>query len=156
MDYNQLAETFILAAKNPSKSRVVRRFNTYSHGEHQVIFYLFKNTGKPIVPSDIARYTTTSTARIATILNNLEDKKMITREISREDRRKILVGITDKGKKYAENAQSEFVGHIASILQAMGEEKAIPFVENFKLFLELGAELGEQIEVQDDTDESKN
>ncbi len=38
MDYNQLAETFILAAKNPSKSRVVRRFNTYSHGEHQVIF----------------------------------------------------------------------------------------------------------------------
>ncbi len=61
-----------------------------------------------------------------------------------------------KAKKYAENAQSEFVGHIASILQAMGEEKAIPFVENFKLFLELGAELGEQIEVQDDTDESKN
>ncbi len=51
------------------------------------------------MPSDIARYTTTSTARIATILNNLEDKKMITREISREDRRKILVGITDKGKK---------------------------------------------------------
>ena len=141
MDYNHLAEQLIVNAKPPKRTEIFNRFSVYSHGEHQVIFYLFKNSGKPIVPSDISKYTDTSTARIATILNNLEDKGMITREISREDRRKILVSITDKGRKYAENAHNEFMGHTAAVLQAMGEERAKEFVESVKIFLDLALSL---------------
>lgn len=141
MNYNHLAENFLNTAKTAGKEHVLNRFNVYSHGEHQVLFYLYKNSGEAVVPSDIAQYTNTSTARIATILNNLEEKGMITREISRQDRRKILVAITDKGRKNAEIMRCEFVEMIAKVLEEMGEERATNFVENFKLFITLGAEL---------------
>ncbi|WP_374286852.1 MarR family winged helix-turn-helix transcriptional regulator [Lactococcus sp.] len=153
MDYNHLAEQLINNAKPPKRTQVFNRFSVYSHGEHQVIFYLFKNSGKPIVPSDISKYTDTSTARIATILNNLEDKGMVTREISREDRRKILVSITDKGRKYAETAHNEFMGHIATVLQAMGEERAKSFVESIKIFLDLTLSLESEKQAQETNSE---
>jgi DNA-binding MarR family transcriptional regulator len=141
MNYNQLAEAFIRNAKSAGQKTVFNHFNVYSQGEHQVLFYLYKNSGEAVVPSDISRYTNTSTARIATILNNLEEKGMLTREISREDRRKILVTITDKGRKKADAERCHFVNNIATVLERMGEERAQDFVENFKLFLELGIDV---------------
>lgn len=138
MDYNKLAEKFIQQVKDSNKSQVINNFNSFGHGEHQVIFYLYKNSGKAIVPSDISKYTNTSTARIATILNNLEEKGMITREISREDRRKILVSITDKGRRYAEESRAKHVGYLAEVLEEMGEERSQSFIENMTLFLEIG------------------
>ena len=141
MDYNELAQTFIHSVKKPGKMRALSRFNAYSHGEHQVIYFLFKNSGKAIMPSDIAKFTNTSTARIATILNSLEDKGMIIREISREDRRKILVSITDKGRKTAEKAYDQTISDIASVFQTMGEKRAMGFVDDFKLFLDLSSAL---------------
>lgn len=150
MDYNKLAESFLTAVKGHGKQEVMSRFNVYSQGEHQVLFYLYKSSGKATVPSDIAKYTNTSTARIATILNNLEEKGMVTREISRDDRRKILVAITDKGRKKAENSRNQFVGHVARVLEEMGEERAQNFVENFGLFLELGMKIvKEEVEKND-------
>ena len=91
MDYNKAAEVFLTTVIKRGKAEMMHRFNTYSQGEHLVLGYLYKEAGKQIVPSKIAKFTHTSTARIAIILNNLESKNLITREISRTDRRKILV-----------------------------------------------------------------
>jgi len=91
MDYNKAAEVFLTTVIKRGKAEMMHRFNTYSQGEHLVLGYLYKEAGKQIVPSKIAKFTHTSTARIATILNNLESKNLVTREISRTDRRKIFL-----------------------------------------------------------------
>ena len=109
MDYNQAAETFLSCVKSRSKTEVMSRFSKYAHGEKLVLVGLYKNTGSPILPSDIAKETNMSTARVATILNNLEEKGLVTREISRTDRRKILVAITAKGREEAEQSRKEAV-----------------------------------------------
>ena len=150
MDYNKLAEDFVTVVKAQSKAPMMSQFTAYSHGEHQVLFYLLKNAGNATVPSDIAKYTNTSTARVATILNNLEEKGMLTREISRDDRRKILVSITDKGRSYANASRNEFVGRIAQVLEEMGDEKAQNFVSSFQDFLEIGKQLAEKNEEKND------
>lgn len=153
MDYNKLAKDFLAVIKGQKKQHIVSRFSLYSHGEYQVLFYLYKNAGKAIVPSDIAQFTNTSTARIATILNNLENKKMVTREISRLDRRKILVAITDKGRKNAEGAQSLVLERIGRTLEAMGEEQAKQFIKNLELFFEVGIAIAAEDEPAKDTEE---
>ncbi|GBG96629.1 MarR family winged helix-turn-helix transcriptional regulator [Lactococcus termiticola] len=141
MDYNQLAETFMHRVKGKGQTEVWSRFHAYTHGERQVLFYLYKSSGKPVMPSDIAKYTDTSTARVATILNNLEEKGLVTREISREDRRKILVGITGKGREIADAQRQKAISHVARILAEMGEEEATKFVQSFQNFLEIGIKI---------------
>lgn len=153
MDYNQAAEVFLSAVKKKGKAEIINRFNNYSHGEQLVLGYLYKEAGKEVVPSVIAKYTHTSTARIATILNNLEDKHMITREISRTDRRKILVAITDKGRRTAEEAKMAACTNLARVFEEMGEERTQSFIENFKLFLEIGMKNAQE---QKEKEEEKN
>ena len=153
MDYNQAAEVFLSAVKKKGKAEIINRFNNYSHGEQLVLGYLYKEAGKEVVPSAIANYTHTSTARIATILNNLEDKHMITREISRTDRRKILVAITDKGRRTAEEAKMAACTNLARVFEEMGEERTQSFIENFKLFLEIGMKNAQE---QKEKEEEKN
>lgn len=135
MNYKDLAEEFAAMMKSHGKKQMMHRFNTMAQGEPQVLFYLLKNEGEQVVPSDIAKFTATSTARIATILNSLEDKALITREISKQDRRKILVAITPKGIELAETKRDEMMGILALSFEAMGEERAGRFIEDLKLFL---------------------
>ena len=144
MDYNQAAETFLSCVKSRSKTEVMSRFSKYAHGEQLVLVGLYKNTGSPILPSDIAKETNMSTARVATILNNLEEKGLVTREISRTDRRKILVAITAKGREEAEQSRKEAVSRIVKILERMGEERTKSFVENVQLFFDLAMEIFEE------------
>lgn len=144
MDYNQAAETFLSCVKNRSKTEVMSRFNKYAHGEKLVLRELYKNTGSPVLPSDIAKQTSMSTARIATILNNLEEKGLVTREISRLDRRKILVVITAKGREEAERSRKEAISRIAKILERMGEERTKSFIDNVQLFFDLAMEIFEE------------
>jgi len=146
MDYNQLAETFMQNVKGRSQTEVWSRFHAYTHGERQVLFYLYKNSGEQVMPSEIAKYTDTSTARIATILNNLEEKGLVTREISREDRRKILVGITGKGRETADAQRQKALNHVAKILREMGDEKAEAFVDSLTEFFDIGIKIAEQEE----------
>ena len=138
MDYNKAAEVFLTTVIKRGKAEMMHRFNTYSQGEHLVLGYLYKEAGKQIVPSKIAKFTHTSTARIATILNNLESKN------SRTDRRKILVAITDKGRHVAEEIRVEACSNLARVFEEMGEERTESFIENFKLFLEIGMKLAKE------------
>ena len=78
---------------------------------------------------------------------------MITREISRTDRRKILVAITDKGRRTAEEAKMAACTNLARVFEEMGEERTQSFIENFKLFLEIGMKNAQE---QKEKEEEKN
>lgn len=147
MDYNKAAEELFVTMKNQSKSRTTELFQEFSHGEKMVLQCLSKRVGTPTLPSDIAVKTDTSTARIATILNGLESKGLVTREISRQDRRKILVALTGKGKKEIEEIQRRFVGYLSKVLEQMGSEAAQSFIEGFQCFFETAEQvLNEELE----------
>ncbi|MED9786883.1 MAG: transcriptional regulator, partial [Latilactobacillus curvatus] len=85
-----------------------------------------------------------STARVANILNNLEEKGMISREISREDRRKILVFLTDKGRKETKERRTRTITRISNVFEAMGEERTQQFIEAWALFIQTSMSILEQ------------
>ena len=144
MDYNKVAEYFITTVFKRGKAEMMSRFNIHSQGETLVLGYLSKRSGTQILPSEIAKFTRTSTARITTILNNLESKQLVTREMSKTDRRKILVAITDKGETAAEAVRAEACDYLARIFKEMGEERTESFIENFNLFLEIGIRFSQE------------
>lgn len=144
MDYNKVAEYFITTVFKREKAEMMSRFNIHSQGETLVLGYLSKRSGTQILPSEIAKFTRTSTVRITTILNNLESKQLVTREMSKTDRRKILVAITDKGETAAEAVRAEACDYLARIFKEMGEERTESFIENFNLFLEIGIRFSQE------------
>lgn len=139
MDYRKAAEDFMVAAKHFNKSKMAEQMGRFSQGEILVLMYLHKCTGQPTLPNEIAKYADMSTARIAAILNKLEEKGLITREISHNDRRKILVAVTDKGRTEAKKHKEKALHYVAHILEKMGEQRAESFLENFQLFFEIGS-----------------
>ena len=138
MDYTQAATDFMQALKSTNKSKIMGSMNQYAKGENSVLAHLYHHDGEAIVPSALSKCTHTSTARVATILNSLEEKGYITREIDKCDRRKILVHITPSGIIQAKEAKKEILGNLARIFEEMGQEDTQVFLRTFRKFVELG------------------
>jgi DNA-binding MarR family transcriptional regulator len=129
MDYEELAKELIRnmrAAKAASRHMPIQDENP---GESIILYCIKKREW--IVPSEISDAIGVSTARVATVLNGLEEKGLITREIDSGDRRRIIVKLTQKGAERAEEQHREHIENIKSILSSLGEEDAKELVRIF-------------------------
>ena len=105
-------------------------------GEIFVLGYLVMNR-ETTTPSELAQATHTSTARVAAILGNLEEKGQITREIDKDDRRKIQVTVTEAGRERAYAVWKKAREFLRDVFVQMGEEDTALFLRLFDRFLEL-------------------
>lgn len=71
----------------------------YSKGENFVLKVLYKRN-EPVSPTELSECLNSTKARISAILNSLEKKGFISREIDKSNRRNIIVSLTKEGKKY--------------------------------------------------------
>lgn len=128
MDYHRMAEDFFAAlCSRPhgpwnKKRREQGPFDP-SKGEVPVLRYLYEN-GAPAMPSAISQARQLSSARIANILAGLEKKGLVCRTTDENDRRKVLVTLTDKGRALAEERHREALEDTEWLLRQMGEEDA--------------------------------
>jgi DNA-binding MarR family transcriptional regulator len=127
MDYNKLAEEFMLHNSHMRRARPQRIINDAARGENYVLRFIFDNESE-VLPSEISKEVRISSARIAATLNSLESKELITRKIDPQDRRKILVRITDEGKIFAKRQHQLIINEIAGMLQRLGEHDAREYV----------------------------
>jgi DNA-binding MarR family transcriptional regulator len=148
VNYQQLAEEFVLTVKSMNKSSFMMDLNRYSKGEMLVLNYLFKHQEESTVPSDLRNYTKTSSARIAAILGSLDAQGYITREIDRRDRRKILVSLTEQGRSVACAYHNAMLNRLASVFEHMGQAESQAFIERLKDFVEAGKIINSQQEDQ--------
>ncbi|MFZ7102927.1 MAG: MarR family winged helix-turn-helix transcriptional regulator [Peptococcaceae bacterium] len=81
------------------KNKLLHSFKPYDITPEQwgVLIRLWKTEG--ISPKDLAILTSKDRPTVARILEKLEKKGFITREINSEDQRSHLIYLTDKGKK---------------------------------------------------------
>jgi DNA-binding MarR family transcriptional regulator len=123
VNYDEFAIELLGKICTLKKTKPQKLFVDALHGESFAISYIAKSNSD-VLPSEIGQAMEVSSARIATILNNLEKKELVTRRIDPQDRRKVLVGITQKGKDYADNRHNSIVKGISQILQELGEHDA--------------------------------
>lgn len=91
-------------------------------GEVPVLCHIAEK--EQMTPTELAHKFSLSTARIATILNRLEDKELIVRIHDHKDRRKVYIHLTDAGKRLAARKMEELYDHLHELLLNLGDEDA--------------------------------
>lgn len=131
-DYAKEYITLIQSIYNEQKQHI----SVNLKGEKAVLIYIYKT--KEVTPKDISDYLNVSSARIANNLNKLEEKGFIKRNISKEDRRQIIIDLTEKGVLESEKLIEENLNLFTRILNKLGEEdskKGILLLHKLKYIL---------------------
>jgi|GEM_PF-141090 len=124
MDYRQLAKEHLANMQLPGK-----RWQTdFSRIPSNDFILLYIELRQEVLPKDISNAMSVSTARIAVALNELAEKGLITREIDDNDRRRIIVKLTPKGREFSAEQKQKFIDDIACFLIKLGEHDAKEFV----------------------------
>ncbi|WP_349108398.1 MarR family transcriptional regulator [Collinsella sp. CLA-AA-H302] len=92
-------------------------------GETPVLQYL-SGVDDDVIPSEIAKKLKFSRARMSHILESLESKGYIQRRTDQNDRRRVLVSITEEGRDFAAKKNAESVASLSKQLSALGEHDA--------------------------------
>jgi DNA-binding MarR family transcriptional regulator len=127
VDYTALAIEFLGKAQLLMKDRLNKPIDEAVQGEGFVLQFIALRNGC-VFPGEIGHAMCVSTARVATALNSLEKKGLVTRQIDVSDRRKILVKITSEGKLLAERNYRNAVDVIVKRFSLLGEHDAKEYV----------------------------
>lgn len=131
MDYTALAREYMEVLFKMRKRKNQKKISDSMHGEQFVLGYLSHHDGCGI-PGDISNEMGISTARIAATLNSLETKGLLTRRIDELDRRRILVELTDAGKKKESDHEKHIMAIMVHMLEELGDHDAIEFLRILK------------------------
>jgi len=127
MDYTTLAKQFLKLKMSEPNHPHKGAVNDEIRGEHIVLSYLIE-VQNGASPGELAAFGSVSTARIASILNNLEKKGFITRKADPKDRRKSIVNITEEGQKRGLEKKTLAINNISTMLEYLGEEDALSLI----------------------------
>ena len=136
MDYSALALELMQKSNAFRKTHMQERAAGLIKGEFFMLNVL-KDAPKPMQPRDLSDELQVSTARIAAMLNSLEKKGYIQREMDASDRRKIIVSLTPVGLHFANHHLADMQCNLAKLLEQMGEVDAKEYVRLVGKILEI-------------------
>ena len=142
-DYTQRSRD-ILEFFIKSSCAFIRRCPNFnlSMREIKLLYFLEENKHNIINVGDLSEKMELSMPATSKLLKVLENKGLITRIADENDRRTILVSITNAGSENILQGWEYFTNSIASIVEYMGEEKADEFISLSKLYLNALQEAG--------------
>jgi DNA-binding MarR family transcriptional regulator len=136
MDYSLLADTLLKKTTVLFRSHSHKKIGEFAEGEMFILKHLSFVEEKAL-PSDLSAAMNTSTSRIAAILNSLERKGLVSREIDETDRRRILVAITPAGKQFIQEKHQKIHDNMEYLLQRLGEHDANEVLRLLDRFIEI-------------------
>lgn len=127
MDYRALACDLLSVRANLLQVPVTQQLSKMVKGEIFVLDYLVTHE-KIVHPKELSEKMAVSTARIASLLNHMEEKKLILRYTDPDDSRQIVVVLTDEGRKAIQRIREEVVSYVCSMLESLGPEDAQAYI----------------------------
>lgn len=93
--------------------------------------------------SDIRRYLSISKGAVSQILGSLEKKGYINRDIDRNNRRNIIVTLTQEGRQVLECQYNDFCVRLENIVGRLGEDDAKQMIRILNRLIVISSELKE-------------
>ena len=93
----------------------------YSMTERETIGHLLRNPS--LLPTELAALTKVKAQSMSHIVNNLEQRGVIKRSPSKDDKRKVYISITPAGKKIVEKARSEWDEWLKNVIEKSLSDK---------------------------------
>lgn len=137
MKYEKIIDEFLNKIQTYPKCSFDKVFGSINKGELGVLRYLEK-VKEEISSGELSNILNVSTARVASILNSLENKKLISRKCDLIDKRKILINITDEGVLLTQKMRNEVSKRIEYLISKIG-------LDNFEEYLDLTIKVSEVI-----------
>lgn len=127
MDYSALANELLSVRANLLQVPASQQLSHMVKGEMFVLNYLI--THKSIVhPKELSEKMAVTTARIASLLNHMEGKRLIWRYTDPEDSRQVVVVLTDEGKKAIQSVRAKAISYVSAMLEDLGPEDAEAYI----------------------------
>ena len=125
--YEQLANELVQVNEALLHQPAQDLLSKLSRGEHFVLNYLLTRYGQAH-PTDLSRHMVVSTARIAALLNRMEEKGLISRLLDPLDNRQIIVSLSPKGEKAIEAFRKKVIQATARMLELLGPDDSQEFL----------------------------
>lgn len=126
MDYSILAKKMLLLRAQLSHLPAGEAVSDACGGEFFALSLLL--AGAPSCPSALSRSMGVSSARIAALLKHLEQKGLVLRRTDEHDERRVIVSLTDAGRKLINERRREAIERVAAALRSLGEEDALEYI----------------------------
>ncbi len=123
MDFRELAAELLRLRAEQLKSGVWRKTAKLTQGE-LLALYCLQGHGDGAYPRELSRELSVSTARIAAMLRDMEEKGWIVRREDAEDNRHTLVLLTGEGRKEILRRREQTLSELAGALEKLGREDA--------------------------------
>lgn len=127
MDYEMLANELLEIRGRLLKVPANQKLSQMLKGELFVLNYL-KIHEAIVHPKELSENLCVSTARIANLLNRMEEKDLICRLTDPEDSRQVIVRLTEKGNRMIEKARDDVLMSTARMLENLGPEDAEAYI----------------------------
>lgn len=127
MDYTALANELLSVRANLLQVPANQQLSKMVKGEMFVLNYLATHE-KIIHPKELSEKMAVSTARIASLLNHMEDKKLIQRYADKDDNRQVIVILTETGKQEILRIRAEVISYVCAMLESLGPEDAEAYI----------------------------
>ena len=130
----EIMEIFIKPKNN--KQQIQEIIGELSKGEVGILAYLL-NVNNNISSNELEKHLQVSSARIASTLNSLEKKGLIKRNKSEEDKRKIIISITQNGRTTIEKHREKVERYLKKMVETLGEKDSLEFIRIVKRIKEI-------------------
>lgn len=137
MDYSGLVQQLFEALKISYYRSPLFNFSEFFQGELKMLNFLDTSESGNITPSELCKALSVTSARTAAALKSAEKKGFISRRISENDRRKVIVSITDKGRYYVEQKRSCLINELEFLLRHLGKSDSAELLRIIKRLTEI-------------------
>lgn len=133
MIYADLSEKYLAIISEMMKQPTNKKSMSVDAGENGILSYLIKHNSAS--PSELQKHLNVGSSRVANALTNLQGKGLIYRQNALDDRRKVVVSITEKGKLLQDKKRKDFLKHFTLVFAQMGEDDAGEFLRLLEKFM---------------------
>jgi len=93
-----------------NSSKYIHEQYNLTHTEMETLITLYRNNGK-LSPTELYKALIFSSSAMAKVLKKLEKKELVSREESSQDKRSMLVVLSEKGSKIGEDCLAKIQEH---------------------------------------------
>lgn len=127
MDYTKLANELIDLQELMLQIPARQKLSKLTVGSLFVLNYLAFHDNN-VHPKELSEKMAVSSARIAKLLNYLEEKGMAQRHVDPEDNRQIIVVLTELGRQEIHRVRAEALPFLCDMLEKLGPEDAEAYI----------------------------
>lgn len=127
-NFEDLKDELLVAISDLFTSDFFEQLSKTQEGEVSVLLFIYRY-GEPTIPSLISECLSISRARVTAIITTLNEKGFVKFERNKQDRRKLMVSITEFGIQEIKEKLDILDAKLLKMLERLGLEKSQTFVQ---------------------------